>query len=235
MAVVTADASTFVRRPTPASSALAVVVGVVAVALVADAAVQRRILGVTVGGIVGFALGVGLWRRGRPLAGGLLAVVGSVVVLYGLVLAGTQPRFDVHRLELLPGLLGAWILAAGVAPVRLGWERRLVTIGTGLVFLAVLTSGVVQTAPLSTLLVAGALTILSWDAGENSVSLGNHVGTRAPSGRAEAVHSLASGLVAAVAVLLALSVHRLGVDGLPLAALAALLVAGVVLTLVYYR
>lgn len=232
---MTADASTFVRRPAPATSALALAVAIGAVALVADAAVQRRILGIAAVGIVVFAAGGGTWRRGHPLAGGVLVLAGSIVALYGLVLAGTRPTFDVHRFELLPGVLGVWILAAAVAPVRIGWERRLVTIGTGLVFVSVLMSGLVETTSLTSLLVAGALTILAWDAGENAVSIGHHVGTRASTGRAEAVHSAASGLVAVVALLLALFVHRLDVDGLPFAALAALLVAGVVLTLVYYR
>lgn len=232
---MTTDASTFVRRPAPATGALAVVVAVGALALVADAAVQRRIIAVAAVGVVAFAAGVGTWRRGHPLPGGLLVVAGAAVALYGLGLAVTRPVFDVHRFELLPGLLGVWILAAAVAPVRVGWERRLVTTGTALVFLSVLVSGLVETTSLTSLLVAGAATILAWDAGENAVSLGHHVGARGSTTRAAAVHSAASGLVAVVALLLALSVHRLDVDGLPLAALAALLVAGVVLTLVYYR
>lgn len=232
---MTADASAFVRRPAPATGALAVAVAVGAVALVADAAVQRRILGVAAVGVVAFAAGAGTWRRGHPVPGGILVVAGSVVACYGLVLAVTRPAFDVHRFELLPGLLGVWILAAAVAPVRVGWERRLVTTGTALVFLSVLVSGLVETTPLTSLLVAGALTILAWDAGENATSLGHHVGARAGTTRSEVVHSAASGLVAVAAVLIALFVHRLDVDGLPLAALAALLVASVVLTLVYYR
>lgn len=232
---MTADASTFVRRPTPAGSALAVAASVVAVGLVADAAVQRRILAVAVAGVVAFAVGAGAWRRGHPLVGAVLATGGAVVALYGLALAGTRPTAHVHRFELLPGLLGAWLLAAGLAPVRVGWERRLVATGSGLVFLAVLTSGLVRTTSLTSLLVAGALTVLAWDAAENAVSLGAQMGSRARTRRAELVHSAASALVAAVAVLLALSVHRLDVDGLPLAALAALLVAGVVLTLAYFR
>lgn len=232
---MTADASTFVRRPAPVTSAIALVVGVVAVALVADAAVQRRILAIAAAGVAAFAAGVGTWRRGRRASGALLALAGSAVALYAIALAGTRPAFHVHRFELLPGVLGVWVLAAGVAPVRIGWERRLVTVGTGLVFVSVLMSGLVETTPLTSLLVAGALTILAWDAGENAVSLGHQVGARASTGRAEVVHGAASGVVAVVAVLLALLVHRLDVDGLPLAALAALLVAGVVLTLVYYR
>jgi hypothetical protein len=232
---VSADASVFVRRPAVKSSAVAVALAVVAVAVVADASVQRRVLVVAVAGTVAFAAGVTTWRRGLPVVGGLVAVGGAAVVLLAVALAVTRPALNVHRLELAPGVLGLWVLAAGVAPVRRGRERLLVAAGTGLVFLAVLTSGVVRTSDLPSLLAAGALTVLAWDTAENAVSLGRQLGEAARTDRAELVHGAASALVAGCAVLLALGVHRLGVEGLPFAALAALLLAGVALAVAHYR
>lgn len=232
---MTADASTFVRRPTRVGSALAVAAAVAGVAVVADVAVQRRILAVAAVGVVAGAGGVAVWRRGHPAVGGPLAAVGAAVTLSGVALAATRPALHIHRFELVPGVVGLALLAAGLAPVRIGWERRLVATGSGLVFVAVLAAGLVETTAPSTLLAAGALTVLAWDAGENAVSLGRQVGARASTVRAEVVHVAASAIVAGIGVVLALAVDRIGVDGLPLAALAALLVAAVVLALVYVR
>lgn len=229
------DAGRFVRRPAVGSSALAVALAVLALVLLVDASVQRRILAVAVAGTAAFAGGVVVWRDDQPLVGGFAAVGGTAVVLLAFTFALTRPSMTVHRLVLAPGVLGLWVLAAGVAPVRRGRERPLVAMGTGLVFLAVLTSGVVRTTDLAPLLVAGALTVLAWDAAENAVSIGRQLGEAAQTVRSELVHGAASGLVAGGAVLLVLGVDRLGIDGLPFAALAALLLAGVALAVGHYR
>ena len=231
---MTATDSAFVSRPAVRSSALGVALGVLAVTLVADVSTQRRVLAVGVVGAVTFAAGVESSRRGESAVGELAVAGGTVLVLVSLVLAFTQPMLTVHRFELVPGLLGIWAMAAGVAPVRRGWERRLIATGTGLIFVAVVTSGVVQTVELWPLLVAGAATIVAWDLAENAVSLGNQVGEDARTLRAELGHGAATGLVAGGAILLVYAVQSLEVDGLPFAALAALLVAGVVLAVAHY-
>lgn len=230
-----AEGTTFVPRPAPASSTAAVTFAVLAVALVGDTSVQRRVVAIGVVGLVAFALGVVVWRRDDSTVGALAAIFGTAVVFVSLVLAGSRPFLVVHRIELVPGILGLWVLTAGVARLYPGWERRLVAAGTGLVLVSVLTSGVVQTTDLGPLLVAGTLTVIAWDTAENAVSLGQQVGGDAETHRAEFTHSAASGLVAGGALLLVLGVDRLGVDGLPFAALAALLLAGVVLAVGHYR
>jgi len=231
---VTATAS-FDRRPAVPSSALAVAFGVVAVAFVADTGAQREVLTVAVVGSVTFAAGVVAWRRGHAAIGELAVAGGTVVVLVSVWYGLTRPMLSVHRFELIPGLVGVWLLAAGVAPLRYGWERRLLAAGTGLVFVSVVMSGVVQATDLGPLLVAGLLTIVAWDVGENAVSLGRQVGVDGDTRRAEAVHLATTALVGGAAVLLVLVVAYLGVDGLPFAALATLLLAGVVLAVSHYR
>lgn len=232
---MTATESSFVSRPAVGSSALGVALGVLAVTLVADTSVQRRILAVGVVGAVAVAASVESSRRKDSVTGELAVAGGTVLLLVSLVLAFTQPMLTVHRFVLVPGLLGVWILAAAVAPVRRGWERLLIAAGTGLIFVAIVTSGVVQSTDLWPLLVAGAATIVAWDVSENAVSLGYQVGADARMLRAELAHGAATVLVAGAAILLVYTVERLGIDGLPFAAFAALLLAGVSLAVAHYN
>lgn len=229
------DASTLVRRPARTSSALAVAASVLAIAVVADTSTQRWILVAAVVGVAIFTAGGHVWHRGGIGTGVVVTLAGALVVVAALALAATRPAFMTHRLELIPGLVGLWLLAAGVLPVRAGWERTLIDAGTGMVFLTVLVSGVVRGASLGALLVAGVLTILAWDAAENAVSVGEQLGIDASTTRGELVHSAASAAVGLGAILLVSLVQGLGITGLPFAALAALLVAGVALVLVYHR
>lgn len=225
----------FVRRPAIQSAGVSVAAGVLAIAIVADTPVQRRALAIALVGVVAFLGGGRLWRRGQRLGGGLLAATGTLGLLLALQLAALGPAQYIHRFELVPGVLGLWLLAAGVLPVRSGWERPLIDAGAGLLFVAVLTSGVVRGASVAALVVAGALTVLAWDAAENGVSVGDQLGTRASTRTGELVHVGGTAAVGCLAVVATLTVARLGIDGLSFAALAALLVAGIVLTLVYHR
>lgn len=237
--LATTDASAFRGRPARASSAFAVAFGAVSVALVADGPIQRRVLAVAVVGVALFVGGGLARRRDRSVAAGVVgaavAVVGTLIIAAALVIALTGPPRYVDRIVLLPGLVGLWVLAAGLVPLRVGSERSLVDAGTGLVFLTVLTGGVVQSSSLRAVLVAGVLTVVAWDIAENAVSLGKHVGVTAATGRAEFVHAAASIAIGGVAVALVALVNVLNVDGLPFMGLAALLVAGIVLVLFYNR
>ena len=149
-------------------------------------------------------------------------LVGSLAFgTLGCLLAAVAPTYE-------------WLLAAALVPIRVGWSRRLIDLGTGLVFAGVLLSGVLRDASTVTLVVAGAATILAWDAAENATSLGGQIGAHSatPSARAELVHIGITAGVALVAVAIVLGVGRLGVDGLPFAALLGLLIAGVLFALV---
>lgn len=231
---MTATDRAFRSRPAVGSSALGVALGVLAVALVAESGAQRLVLAVGVTAAVAFAVGVETSRREASVVGELAAAAGIVLLLVALVLAFTRPMLTIHRFELVPGLVGVFVLAAAVAPVRRGWERLLVAAGTGLVFVTVVVSGVVQGTELWPLLVAGAATIVAWDVAENAVSLGYQVGEDARTRRAELTHGFATTLVAGAAILAAYVVQSLGVTGLPFAALAALLLAGVALAVAHY-
>lgn len=232
---MTTNAATLVRHPARTSSVLAFAAGALAVALVADTALQRRILAVAVVGVLAFAAGGLAWRGGRSVLGVVVGLGGTLLVVYALGLAVSRPEFFTHRIELAPGVLGLWILTAAVLPIRLGWERSLIDAGTGLLLLTVLTSGVVQGASFGALLGAGVLTILAWDVAENAVSIGGQLGRHASTVRSELVHGAASGAIAIGAIGLVYLVRELDIAELPFTALVALLVASVAIALAYHR
>ncbi len=224
-----------VRHPVRISSGLAFVAGVLAVSIVADADVQRQILAIAVASISTFAIGGLVWRRGLSVLGVAAALAGTAGVLFALVQAVTRPAFFTQQIELVPGLLGLWVLVAALVPIRLGWERALVDTGTGLIFVTVLIGGVVQGISFAMILAAGILTILAWDAAENAISVGGQLGLGAPTIRGELVHCTASCVVATGAIGLVYLVNGLGIDELPFTALLALLIAGVALAVASYR
>ena len=234
MSTDTGGVERFVRLPTVTSSVAAVVAAGGAVGLLAGTAIQRRLLAAVFVGVV--AVGVGGRLRthaGRPI-GVAIAAVGSLLVAIGVWAALVVPPQFGHRLELAPGLVGLWVLVVALVPIRATWSRRLIDLGTGLVFAGVLVSGVLRDASTTTLLIAAAATILAWDAADNAVSLGGQIGAHraTESIRAELSHVGVAGAVAVVAVVVVSGIARLGVAGLPFAALLALVVAGVLFALV---
>ena len=234
MSTDTGAVERFVRLPTVTSSVVAVVAAGGAVGLLADTAIQRRLLAAVFVGVA--AVGVGGRLRthaGRPI-GVAIAAAGSLLVAIGVWAALVVPPQFGHRLELAPGLIGLWLLVVALVPIRAAWSRRLIDLGTGLVFAGVLVSGVLRDASTTTLLVAAAATILAWDAADNAVSLGNQVGANRATKRtrAELSHIGVTAAVAVVAVVAVSAIARLGVAGLPFAALFALVVAGVLFALV---
>ncbi|PSQ07778.1 hypothetical protein BRC97_02255 [Halobacteriales archaeon QS_6_71_20] len=228
-------AERFDGLPSPTGGVVALLLVALALGLLAGTPLQRRLLaGGTVGAVVTL-LGGRLWRRGRPVAGVAATAGGCLLLALAVGGAASRPARVVDRLELLPGLVGLWTLAAALAPLRRGRSRLLVDAGAGLAGVAVLVCGVIEGASTPALVAAGTTTVLAWDAAGNAVSVGGQVGGRGATARAELVHVTASGAVGAVAVAAVLGVTRLGVERLPLAALVALLLAGVVLALVTDR
>ncbi|WP_226012840.1 DUF7519 family protein [Halomicrobium salinisoli] len=219
------------HRPAVPGAVLAVLSGAAAVALLLDAAAQWRALLAALAGIAVCGLGYAAWQRSEAGLGALVALAGAALLAVGFFLAATGPETTTHRLELLPGLLGLAVLAAGLLPVRAGRERTLVTVGTALLFVGVVASGVFRGSPLLALLAATVATVVAWDAGEQAVSLGRQVGRQAATARAVLMHSGGTILAGAVVALAALGVYRLNVTGLSLTALVALLAAGFVLIL----
>ncbi|MGM0606058.1 MAG: DUF7519 family protein [Halobacteriota archaeon] len=232
-----AKTRSFVRRPTVTSSVLAVAFGIAAVGLLAESSGQRRPLMMAAVGAVSFTLGGRLWRRDSSAIGVIVALCGSLLLAASIGYVAIRSPQLVDRFELLPGLLGLWILAAALVPVRFRRSRLGIDVGTGLLFVSVLTSGVVHGASPPALIVAAAATILAWDAAENAVSLGGQIGSHriATTAKAELTHVGVSGAVAILSVGVVLGIAAVGVDGLPFAALVALLVAVVALVLAPYR
>ena len=230
------ETARFVRRPAVVSSVIALAAGSVAVALVADTALQREILRLAVGGVLAFGIGGRLVRRGVTALGALGALValgGGLIVLVAMGQAATQPPQVTHRIELLPGIVGLWTLSAALSPVWLRWCRALIDVGTGFVFLGVLVTGVTQGVGAIVFLFVMFATVIAWDAAENAVSVGGQIGVQrgASTVRSELAHVGVTASVGVGAIAVVFGVVRLGIDGLPFGALVALVVGSVILVL----
>jgi hypothetical protein len=218
-----------VKRPTLTSSVLAVSAALVVVAVLAPSDALAG-LGVEFVGLAVVVAGTALTRRGHRVAGSVVAAVGVATALGGVAAAAaTTNGFD-ELLVALPGACGVAVLGVALAPVRGGGSRTAVKLGTGLVYVSVLAAGLFRLAPLQTLLVATVGTVVAWDAGDRAIVLGKQVGRVARTRRLEAVRSGTGLLVGALAVVVAPVVVGAGTSGLPLSALAALLVAVLLLT-----
>ena len=224
-----------IHRPTLLGATLSVMAGVLAVALVASAGPQRRALGLEVLGLVALAVGIDLRHRDRGLTGAVVAI-GGVGIAGAAMYTGSLDAASLgQRLELLPGMAGLVLLVAGVSKLRAGWERHLVTAGTALLLVGAVGSGIAREAGSLVLLASVVATVVAWDVGEQAINLGEQVGRQAETRGVEIVHGVGALAVGAAAVGLAVGVERYTVTGVPLAGLAALLVAAVVLMLALYN
>lgn len=216
------------RRPAPLSAACAVVGSLFAVTLLAPSAVTPTV-GAELTALALFAAGATVARRGRRVTGWLLALVGLLGAVAASALLWTATGDLLTVAQFLPGLVGAAVVAVGVVPLYGRGSRRLVKLGTALVFASVLLAGVVQRPPLVPLLGGGVLSVVAWDAGENAIGLGSQVGRRARTYGVEAVHLLWTALVGGFAVALGQVTVSLGSPGLPVGAFAVLVIGLVLL------
>lgn len=111
---------------------------------------------------------------------------------------------------LLAGGPAALVGAAGLLCVGYGVLRgreAAVTVGAVGLFAGVVLAGVLG-SPAEPLLVAAAGTVVTFDVGEQAVSLGRQVGRRADTTAAELVHAAGSTVVATSAVALAYGAFR---------------------------
>ncbi len=214
------------RRPTRVASALAVGV---ALAAMWKLGASSTALAVEAFGVAGLALGFSLWRRDWKIAGALVGTLGAAGFAGALGIAFGAITRTSGFIRLIPGLVGILVLALALVPVRGSGSRTLVKIGTGLVFLGVIASGIFNAVPLGALLLAGAATVVAWDAGEHAINVGEHLGRRADTRETEFVHVVGTGIVALLAVEAAKFSGGVGPDGLSLGALVLLLVAVVLL------
>lgn len=125
----------------------------------------------------------------------------------------------------LVGILGVVVVTAGVRNA----SRTLVTVGTVVLFGAVLVAGAAD-APVPFVLVGAGATVVAWDAGTNAIAVGNQLGSVAETRRLEAVHALATAGVAAVVGGVGYGAFRLTSGGQSTAAVALLLLAALLLS-----
>lgn len=161
-----------------------------------------------------------MWWGDRPRGGAFLL---------------TADLGDITVAELYPGLAGVTVLALALLPVRRGAETAIATVGAGLVFVAVLNSGVAYGSGRLALLLATAGVVAAWDAARHAITLGEQVGQQAATGRVELTHVGATLAIGAVFVGLTEFVWRLGVTGLPLEGLVVFLGAALAFLVVLYR
>jgi len=140
-----------------------------------------------------------------------------VAALLAVVLAGAGSWTG-----LALGLVGGVVLAAGA---RLG-RRSAVTAGGVVLFAAAFAAGVDGVAP-TVVLAAAVATVVAWDAATNAISLGEQLGTAAPTARREAVHVGATALVGVTTATVGVVVFELVAGGAPVTALFFLLLAAV--------
>ncbi|MFB6078686.1 MAG: hypothetical protein ABEJ80_06890 [Halarchaeum sp.] len=214
------------RVPRRGLAAASILAGALAVHLVAGAPWRTVPLGLATLGGLALAFGLGRWHRDQRTIGGLAALVGALALAGGLAFPLAHIAVPGRAAEVVLGAAGVACLALGVGPARRGWEREFLAAGAGLVLLTVVLSGVLHDAGRTTLLLGGVACVLAWDVGEQAVNLGEQVGNEASARRAAFVHPAATLGVGLVAVALARGVASLGVSGLSLPVLLALLAGG---------
>lgn len=223
------------RSPKAISVVLSLGAGVLAVLLVANGPAQANAVGLEALGLTIGVLGVFAYRARHRVIGVLLTLVGGGVALAAIGVGWLRAPAATAQVELLPGMVGLVLLAAGVVRVRGGWARYLVMSGTGLLLIGVLLSGVVHGASRPFLLAGAAATVVAWDVGEQGINLGEQVGSRASTWSAELVHAGASALVGAIGIGLAFGVYAVGFERVPLVGLLLLLAGAVTLTVALYN
>ncbi|WP_256301019.1 DUF7519 family protein [Haloarchaeobius salinus] len=224
------NAVTVSKRPAWVSSLLAVLVVAYAVSLVGHESVVGTGLAVEIAGLVVVALGASLARRGWRVFGFVVAAAGLVVAVggigYALASLGRPPAF----LDVLPGLVGVVLVGLALAPIRGTGSRWSLRIGVGLAFVAVLASSVLQETTGTEQVLAGTLCIVAWDLGENAISVGTQLGRRARTWSIEAMHGVATLVVAWVAIRLSREVAGIQAPEATLPSLVLLVLAVLVLT-----
>ncbi|WP_435317341.1 DUF7519 family protein [Haloarchaeobius sp. TZWSO28] len=215
-------------RPTMLSTVVAVVAALASLSLVGVARDSTMLLGAA--GVGLFTLGLWVAWRWTRLLGFVVSSLGVPLVGAAIVFAWTGVGRATVFATVAPALLGALLVAIGLAPGRGKRTRTLLKAGSGFVFLAVLVAGVTKQASFDSLLLAGVAAVVAWDAGETAVNVGEQLGQEPTTWPVESVHLFGTLVVGAITVGLGRVAQGLGTPGLPLTQFAFLLVAVVVLT-----
>ncbi|WP_122089916.1 DUF7519 family protein [Halalkalicoccus subterraneus] len=228
------EASSVVKQPAYAGSALAVLAAACVTGVLANQPVQVSIAGVEAVGAF-LLLGSGLVRRrGHRVLGGGLVFVGCSLVCLALGLSLLSPGGLFERIAFFGGTLAMACVVLGVFPLRQSWTGSLVGLGIvllscSLVFLAWISNpGRVQ------LLLGVGLTIVTWDMAEHAITLGNDVGRSAQTYSVTVIHFVGSLGVGLAAGTTALVVGSVQLPAVPIASLALLLGAVLLSLLVLF-
>lgn len=151
-------------------------------------------------------------RAPAPLSAGIALFAGALALVF--LSPGGFPA----------GAFGLLALAVGIA----GNAYPAITLAGGAYLLALALAGLGGASPVS-LLSAGVAAAVAWDAGANAVEIGRQVGRGVDTRRVELRHSGATALAGLVAAGAGLAVYRVAAGGRPVAALALLLLAAVLL------
>lgn len=148
------------------------------------------------------------------------SVVAAVAALIGLVASGA---FSWPALGIATA--GVALLGVGLTLVR----HDAVTVGGGLLFVAVLVAGL-QNAPLVALLFGAVASVVAWDSAGTAIDLGAQLGRAAPTLRLELAHTAGTVLVGAIAAGVGWAIYQLSLGARPLTAPVLLLVAVLAIT-----
>lgn len=128
-------------------------------------------------------------------------------------------------LAMAVGVFGLLGIVGGLFALE---SRRAVAVGTGVVFVGVVLSGVLGRP--SVLLVVGALAaVLSFDFGENAFGVGNQLTAETDTTRGELVHAAASVIVGILVVGVGYAVYATGIEGLSYGSLSFILFGGLLI------
>ncbi|MCU4741268.1 hypothetical protein OB955_06155 [Halobacteria archaeon AArc-m2/3/4] len=150
---------------------------------------------------------------------------GGLAVGCGLLAVLTSAPATI--IALLIGVFGLAGLAAGQFVLE---SRRAAGVGTALIFVGVLVSGVLGNSEVL-VTVSTLATILAFDLSQNAFSVGAQMSSATDTTRGEIIHAAASFFVGSVAIVVAFAVYFVvGTGGQPIAALAFVLLAAVILS-----
>jgi hypothetical protein len=126
------------------------------------------------------------------------------------------------------GAVGAVTVLGGLA----ARNRGLVTAGAVVLFVGTLAAGVANTSGPRMLVATGAV-LFAWDIGRTAVVLGRHLGAAAETSAIELRRTTASLLVLTLSGSVGYATFQLAGGSQPVVAVTALLVAGVLLSLLF--
>ena len=223
-----------VKQPAYAGCALAVVAAACVTGVLASQPIQLSIAGIEAIGAL-LLLGSGLVRRREHwMLGGGLVIVGCGLVCLTLGLSLFVPVGLFERIAFFGGSFAMACVILGVYPLRKSWARGFV--GLGIVLFSCSLAFLVWVSNPSGLqvLLGVGLTIVTWDMGEHAITLGDDVGRSARTYHVTMAHFAGSLGVGFVAGAVALVGSRVELPALPIATLALLLGAVLLLLLVLF-